>query len=79
MPTATIVPTPTPTFDDDHGDTAVFATIITFEESPTILSGELDALDDIDYFAIYNTEPGKLGSSLRRIFRLRPHQDDIRR
>jgi hypothetical protein len=59
MPTATIVPTPTPTFDDDHGDTAVFATIITFEESPTILSGELDVLDDIDYFAIYNTEPGK--------------------
>ena len=59
MPTATIVPTPTPTFDDDHGDTAVFATIITFEESPTILSGELDVLDDIDYFAISNTEPGK--------------------
>ena len=59
MPTATIVPTPPPTFDDDHGDTAVFATIITFEESPTILSGELDVLDDIDYFAIYNTEPGK--------------------
>ena len=59
MPTATIVPTPPPTFDDDHGDTAVFATIITFEESPTILSGELDVLDDIDYFAISNTEPGK--------------------
>ena len=50
---------PDPTFDDDHGDTAVFATIITFEESPTILSGELDVLDDIDYFAISNTEPGK--------------------
>ena len=59
MPTATIVPTPTPTFDDDHGDTAVFATIITFEESPTSLSGELDVLDGIDYFAISNTEPGK--------------------
>lgn len=58
-PTPTIVPTPTPTFDDDHGDDRVSATIVTFEESPEIVSGEIDVLDDIDYFAISNTIPGR--------------------
>jgi hypothetical protein len=54
------VRTSTPTFDDDHGDSTTWATIITFEESPTVLSGEIDVLDDIDYFAISNTVPGKV-------------------
>ena len=57
--TPTIVPTSTPTFDDDHGDSQTYATEITFEESPTVLTGEIDVLDDIDFFAILNTMPGK--------------------
>jgi len=57
--TPTLVPTSTPTFDDDHGDSTAYATSITFEESPTVLTGEIDVLDDIDYFAISNTVPGK--------------------
>ena len=57
--TPTVVPTSTPTFDDDHGDSTAWATKIMFEESPTVLTGEIDVLDDIDFFAIFNTVPGK--------------------
>jgi hypothetical protein len=58
-PTSTPAPTSTPTFDDDHGDSTTGATVITFEESPAVLTGEIDVLDDIDFFAISNTVLGK--------------------
>lgn len=57
--TPVIVPTSTPTLDDDHGDDKATATEIIFEESPTVVTGEIDVLDDIDFFKIVNTVPGK--------------------
>lgn len=58
-PTITPVPTSTPTFDDDHGDDRASATKVTFEESPLVITGEIDVLDDIDFFEIFNTVPDK--------------------
>ena len=59
-PTATVVvPTSTPTLVDDHGDDKAAATEIIFEESPTVVTGEIEVLDDIDFFEIVNTVPGK--------------------
>ena len=58
-PTATLGPTATPTFDDDHGDTQAFATPITLDDNLAVITGEIDVLDDIDFFAITNDIPGR--------------------
>jgi hypothetical protein len=44
---------------DDHGNDRDSATAVTFVESPLVISGEIEVLDDIDFFAISNPDPAK--------------------
>ena len=61
LPEATLAPTATPTIVDDHGDDRGSATAIAIplEESLVIISGRIEVVDDIDFFAITNDIPGR--------------------